>query len=61
VNALNKTPVVGPQEGQPEKYSGRATLLEEMSRRCADHLDVPRFPALTEDGNVDNTTTEVHA
>jgi hypothetical protein len=36
-------------------------LLEEMRLRCADHLDVPRFLTLTEDGNVDNTTTEVHA
>jgi hypothetical protein len=37
---------------QPEISSGRARLLEEMRLRCADHLDVPRFLALSEDGNV---------
>jgi hypothetical protein len=61
VSASNMTPIVDPQEGQPEKSPGRATLLEEMSWRCPDHLDVPRFLALSDYGNVDNTTTEVHA
>jgi hypothetical protein len=28
------------------------SALEEMSRRCPDHLDVPRFLALTGDGDV---------
>jgi hypothetical protein len=52
VSASNMTPIVDPQEGQPEKSPGRATLLEEMSWRCPDHLDVSRFLALSEDGDV---------
>jgi hypothetical protein len=51
VNASNKAPIVDPQGVQPENSTGRAALLEEMRLRCADHLDVPRFLAFSEDGD----------
>ena len=57
VDDVNKTPLVGPQEGQPEKSKGPVTPapitpLEEMSWRCRGRLPNPRFFAFTEDGNV---------
>jgi hypothetical protein len=52
VNASSNASSSNPQEGQPENSPGRAALLEEMRLRCGDHLDVPRFLALSEDGDV---------